>query len=117
MNANIENRSPRLTLVIKACVPLSYSTDFKHLEGTDPIIYALTTTVTPEVFVSPLCCAVVFEKHQMIKELLVAGAPIIAHGSSSGLTPLHFAAMADSLEHFKCLESHGTDLELRDTTG
>lgn len=117
MNAIIENKSLRLTLLVKACVPLSYSIDFKHFEGTEPIILTLRKTVTPEGFVSPLCCAVIFERHQMIKELLVAGAPVNAHGSSLGLAPLHFAAMADSLEGFKCLESHGADLELRDTTG
>jgi hypothetical protein len=34
-----------------------------------------------------------------------------------GFAPLHFAAMADSLEVFDCLESHGAGLEVRDTAG
>jgi hypothetical protein len=33
------------------------------------------------------------------------------------LAPIHFAAMSDSLEAFKCLESHGANLSLRDGSG
>lgn len=116
MNAIIENKSLRLTLLL-ACVPPSYPIDFKYFESTEPMILVLRAVVNAEVFVSPLCCAIIFQRHQMIKELLLAGAPVNAHGSSLGLLPLHFAAMADSFEIFDCLESHGADLEVRDTTG
>ena len=53
----------------------------------------------------------------MIESLLQAGAAINEAGSNRGLAPIHFAAIADSLESFKCLESHGADLELVDDTG
>lgn len=117
MNTIIENKSLRLTLLLKACVPPSYSIDFKYFESTEPMILMLRKVVNAEVFVSPLCCAIIFQRHQMIKELLLAGAPVNAHGSILRLAPLHFAVMADSLEVFDCLESHGADLEVRDTTG
>jgi hypothetical protein len=65
MNEFIENKSLRLSPLFKACVPLSYSIYLKHSMGTEQMILTLRKGITPEVFVTPLCCAIIFERYQI----------------------------------------------------
>jgi ankyrin repeat protein len=64
--------------------------------------------------VSPLCCAILYDRNHMIERLLAGGASVDDPCPGRGLAPIHIAAMIDSLEAFKCLESHGANLSLRD---
>jgi hypothetical protein len=68
-------------------------------------------------FISPLSCAVFYERLEMMESLLEAGAPVNDSDSSFGLAPIHFAAITDSLMSFRCLERHGANLEMRDDKG
>jgi hypothetical protein len=70
-----------------------------------------------EFKISPLCCAVLYERHEMIESLIQAGADVDEVGCIWGLAPLHVAVIADSVQAFKCLEGHGANLELRDVRG
>jgi hypothetical protein len=63
---------------------------------------------------SPLCYAILYDRNHMIQRLLAGGASVNGHCPNRELAPIHFAAMTDSLESFKCLESHGADLSLLD---
>lgn len=50
----------------------------------------------------------------MIERLLASGGSVDGPFPGRELAPIHFAAMSDSLESFKCLESHGANLSLTD---
>jgi hypothetical protein len=66
---------------------------------------------------SPLCFAILYERSHMIERLLASGGSVDGHYPGRELAPIHFAAMLDSLESFKCLESNGADLSLTDGRG
>jgi hypothetical protein len=66
---------------------------------------------------SPLCCAILCDRDHMINRLLAEGASVDSPCPSRKLAPIHFAAMSDSLEAFKCLESHGANLSQTDGNG
>jgi len=66
---------------------------------------------------SPLCFAILYERSHMIESLLASGGSVDGDYPGGEIAPIHFAAMLDSLESFKCLESHGADLSLTDGKG
>jgi hypothetical protein len=65
---------------------------------------------------SPLCVAILYERSQMIGSLLASGGSVDGDYRDHE-APIHFAAMLDSLELFKCLEGHGADLSRTDGKG
>jgi hypothetical protein len=99
MNAFIENKSLCLSVLFKACVPLSNYIDFKQFEGTEPMIFKLRKAVTPEVFVSPLCCAIIFGASND-QGTACSWRPRKCAWLHLGLAPFHIAVMADSLLKF-----------------
>jgi ankyrin repeat protein len=66
---------------------------------------------------SPLCFAILYERSHMIESLLASGGSVDGDYPGRELAPIHFAAMLDSLESFKFLESNGADLSLADGKG
>jgi hypothetical protein len=72
------------------------------------------STILKEFNLSPLIFAILYERSHMIESLLASGGSVNGDYPGRAIAPIHFAAMLDSLEMFKCLESHGADLSLTD---
>lgn len=70
--------------------------------------------ILKEGHLSPLCFAILYDRSHMIERLLASGGSVDGPFPGRELAPIHFAAMSDSLESFKCLESHGANLSLTD---
>jgi hypothetical protein len=107
-----EDRYGRLNMLLNAGV--SIYGQYHHL--TDKQVQAMNLLYSgPKIalsemmltFISPLCCAILCGRQQMVERLVVAGASINEEaGADLRLAPIHFAALSDSLEAFKFLESH-----------
>jgi hypothetical protein len=64
--------------------------------------------------ISPLCCAILYEREEMVSKFLDAGVSANEVGTNTGLVPIYFAAIADSFESFKILIRYGANLEAMD---
>lgn len=124
LEAIMDGRYGRLNLLLKAGV--SIQGQYRDLtEKQVQAIKRVSARLVPHLLlfeeeltsISPLCYAILHERHQMIEHLAAAGASVNEPGCNLGLAPIHFAAIADSLDGFKCLKRLGANLELTDDKG
>jgi hypothetical protein len=118
--AIIEDNPIRLELLLRSEVNISGMFNWLSMDQVDALtqFYKLGANYIPIASnLSPLCFAVLYERSHMIESLLASGGSVDGNYPDWKLAPIHFAAMLDSLESFKCLESHGADLSLTDGEG
>jgi hypothetical protein len=116
----IEDKPIRLDLLLQNGMNISSQwglvTD-KQVNLLTQIHQLSRTCILNERYLSPLCFAVLYDRNHMIERLLAGGGYVDGNRPDRELAPIHFAAMLDSLESFKCLESHGADLSQTDGKG
>jgi hypothetical protein len=118
--AIVSNRPGRLDILLKNGVRIRRQPHYltaKHVQAMAGIQAGSLAIFSGEAWISPLCCAIFHKRYRMIESLFTAGASVNEPGSNLGLAPIHFAAISDSVEAFKCLERHGADLEATDLQG
>jgi hypothetical protein len=118
-----EDRHGRLDMLLRAGVSIHgqyHHFTYKQVQAMT-LLYAgpkITLSKIMLTFMSPLSCAILCGRQRMVERLVAAGASINEKADAAlRLAPIHFAALSDSLEAFKFLESHGADLDLKDNTG
>jgi hypothetical protein len=119
-NAIIEDKPIRLDLLLQNGVKISGQVEWLTNEQARALtqFYQLRRKCSlNEGYLCPLCFAILYDRNHMIERLLAGGASVNGRCRANRLAPIHFAAMLDSLEAFKFLESHGANLSLTDGQG